>query len=65
MEPKDPLIIVKCAKILITLPFMVRDFKLGIIYLKKAIEMAPNDPTVLCAVIKTFEAYKSIVKLCF
>lgn len=62
MEPKDPLIIVKCAKILISLPFMVRDSKMGIIYLKKAIKMAPTDATVLDAVKMAFEAYIRIVK---
>lgn len=63
MKPKDPLLVVKCAKMLFTLPFLVRDSKLGIIYLKKAIKMAPTDPTVLHAVKIAFEAYKTIVKL--
>lgn len=65
MEPKDPLIVVKCAKTLMTLPAMVRDFKLGKQYLTKALEMAPNDITVLKAVSNAVEAYKGLVRLHF
>lgn len=62
MEPKDPHLVVKCAKIIMTLPFMVRDFNLGKQYLTKAYEMAPNDITVLKAIEKTVETYKDISK---
>lgn len=65
MEPKDPHIVVKCARTLMTLPIMVRDFDLGKLYLTKALEMAPNDLTVLKAVTKTVEVYKKIVRLYF
>lgn len=61
MDPKDPLLIIKCARVLMTLPTMVRDFDLGKQYLSKAFEMAPNDVTVLKAIEKTIEAYKDIV----
>lgn len=62
MEPKDPHIVVKCARTLMTLPIMVRDFDLGKQYLTKALEMAPNDLTVLKAVTKAIEVYKEIVR---
>jgi len=62
MDPKDPHLIVKCAKILMTLPIMVRDFNLGKQYLTKAFEMAPNDGTVLQAIENTVQAYKDIVR---
>lgn len=65
LEPKDPHLIVKCAKMLITLPFMVRDFKLGKQYLNKAVQMAPNDITVLNAVTETVELYKKMVNYIF
>lgn len=63
MKPKDPLIIVQCARTLITLPSMVRNFKLGKQYLKDAVEMAPNDSTVLHAVKKVIDIYNEMVKL--
>ncbi|XP_027854457.1 uncharacterized protein LOC114133034 [Aphis gossypii] len=59
-DPKDPLLVVNCARILMTLPIMVRDFNLGKQYLTKAFEMAPNDPTVLRAIENTVQAYKDI-----
>jgi len=62
MEPKDPHLVVKCAKVIMTLPLMVRDFNLGKQYLTKAYEMAPNDITVLKAIEKTVETYKDIVR---
>ncbi|XP_025197328.1 uncharacterized protein LOC112596064 [Melanaphis sacchari] len=62
MEPKDPHLVVKCAKVIMTLPIMVRDFNLGKQYLTKAYEMAPNDVTVLKAIKKTVEAYEDISK---
>ncbi|KAE9524018.1 hypothetical protein AGLY_015665 [Aphis glycines] len=60
MDPKDPLLVVNCARILMTLPIMVYRFNLGKQYLTKAFEMAPNDPTVLRAIENTFQAYKDI-----
>lgn len=65
MEPKDPHIVVKCAKTLMTLPTKVRDFNLGKQYLTKAFQMAPNDVTVLKAIEKTVENYKEMVRLHF
>ncbi|XP_026806570.1 uncharacterized protein LOC113549459 [Rhopalosiphum maidis] len=62
MEPKDPLLVVKCARTIMTLPIMVRDLNLGKQYLTKAYEMAPNDATVLKAIEKTVEVYKDISK---
>lgn len=63
MEPKDPLLIVGCARILMTLPIKARDFELGKKYLSKAIEMAPNDVAVLSSIEKTIAHYKQIVSL--
>lgn len=65
MEPKDPLLIVNCAKTIMTLPIMVRNFKLGKEYLKKALEMAPNDKAVFEAVEKTISLYQAIVSQIF
>ncbi|XP_022176758.1 uncharacterized protein LOC111038033 isoform X2 [Myzus persicae] len=62
MDPKDPHLVVKCARTLMTLPVMVRDFKLGKQYLTKAFEMAPNDVTVLKSIEKTVEIYKESKK---
>ena len=55
--PEDPHLVIKCAKTLMTLPTMVRDFNLGIQYLKKAFQMSQNDVTVLKAIAKAVEAY--------
>ncbi|XP_027852845.2 uncharacterized protein LOC114131742 isoform X1 [Aphis gossypii] len=60
MDPKDPLLVINCARILMTLPIMVCDFNLGKQYLTKAFEMAPNDPTVLQAIENTVQAFKDI-----
>jgi hypothetical protein len=61
MEPKDPLVIVGCAKILMTLPIKVRDFDLGKMYLTKAMQMAPNDVAVLNSIEKAITHYKRVV----
>lgn len=61
MEPKDPLVIVGCAKILMTLPTKVRNFDLGKMYLTKAMQMAPNDVAVLNSIEKAIIHYKRIV----
>lgn len=65
MEPKDPHLVVNCAKTLMTLPAKVRDFNLGKEYLTKAFQMAPNDVTVLRAIKKTVQNYKETVKFNF
>lgn len=57
LEPKDPHFVVKCAKTLMTLPPVVRDFNLGVQYLKKAFQMAQNDGTVLKAIGQAIESY--------
>ncbi|XP_025197325.1 uncharacterized protein LOC112596062 [Melanaphis sacchari] len=62
MDPKDPLLVVKCAKVIMTLPTMVRDFNLAKQYLTKAFEMAPSDAAVLRAIENTVQAYKDISK---
>ncbi|XP_050434711.1 uncharacterized protein LOC126841936 [Adelges cooleyi] len=62
MDPEDPHLIVQCAKTLITLPYMVRDIQLGKEYLSRAIQMAPNDMTVLKAVTNVIEVSKDINK---
>lgn len=62
MDPKDPLLFVNCAKTIMTLPIMVRDFKLGKQYLTKALKMAPNDKAVFEAVEKTIVLYQEIVR---
>lgn len=63
MEPKDPHIVIRCARTLMTLPAKVRDFKLGVQYLEKALKMAPNDPSVLSAVTRAAESFKEAVRL--
>lgn len=65
MEPEDPHLVVKCARTLMTLPIMVRDFNLGKQYLMKAFKMAPNDVTVLKAIENAIKAFKDIVRLYF
>lgn len=62
MDPKDPHLVIKCARTLMTLPFMVRDFDLGKQYLTKAFDMAPNDLTVLKSIEKTIEVSKKLSK---
>jgi len=57
VAPKDPHLVVKYAKIMMTISTMVRDFNLGLQYLKTAFEMSQNDGTVLKAIGKTVEAY--------
>lgn len=65
MEPKDPLLLVNCAKTLMTLPAMVRNFNLGKQYLTTALKMAPNDKAVLEAVGKTIQMYQGIVRFVY
>ncbi|XP_060861971.1 uncharacterized protein LOC132939002 [Metopolophium dirhodum] len=55
--PKDPHLVVKCAKTLMTLPPMDRDFNLGVQYLIKAFQMSQNDGTVLKAIGQAIESY--------
>ncbi|XP_026818295.1 uncharacterized protein LOC113557156 isoform X2 [Rhopalosiphum maidis] len=62
MDPKDPLLIVKCARILMTLPIMALDFNLGKQCLIKAFEMASNDETVLKAISEAVNAYYNNIK---
>lgn len=62
MEPKDPILLVNCAKTIMTLPIMVRDFNLGKQYLTKALKMAPNDKAVFESVGRTIELYQEIVR---
>lgn len=59
MDPKDPLLVVKCARILMTLPNMVLEFNLGKQCLMKAFELAPNDETVLKAISEAVNPYKN------
>lgn len=61
LEPKDPLLVVKCAKTLMT---MVGDFDLGIQYLKKAFQMSLNDVTGLKAIGKALEDYYEETVIC-
>lgn len=65
MEPKDPHLVVKCAKTLMTLPNMVRDFNLEKQYLIKAVNMAPNDVTVLKAIENAVKSLKEVRLYCF
>jgi len=65
MDPKDPHLVIKCARILITLPWTVRQLKLGKQYLRKAIDMALDDSSVIFAVTKTVDVYNEIVRLLF
>lgn len=65
LKPKDPLLIAQCARALITLPARVRDLNLAKLYMKRAIEMAPNDTAVLNAVAKIADLYKEMVRLYF
>jgi len=57
IRPKDPHLVVKCAKTLMTLPPMDIDFNLGVQYLKKAFQISQNDGTVLTAIGKAIESY--------
>lgn len=50
MKPKNPLIIIACAKNLMTLPTIIHDSDLGKQLLIKGLQMAPKDLTVLKAV---------------
>lgn len=51
IEPNDPLVVVKCGRILISLPDMVPDvINYGKQLLLKGLQMAPNDLTVLEAI---------------
>lgn len=52
MEPKNPLIFVNCARILMTLPTISNDLNLVKQLLIKGLQIAPNDLTVLQAVVK-------------
>lgn len=60
MNPRDPHLVVKCARTFMTLPTMVQDFNLGVQYLKKAFQMTQNDVTVLKAIEKAVEAYNDM-----
>ncbi|KAF0762103.1 Uncharacterized protein FWK35_00006600 [Aphis craccivora] len=62
MDPKDPLLVVKCARILMTYPNMVRDFDLGKQCLMKASELALNDETILKAISEAEKAYNNNTK---
>jgi hypothetical protein len=64
MGPKDPHIVINCARTLITLPFMVRDLNLGKKYLTKALNMAPNDGSVLKAIEIVVKVYNKLVRFC-
>lgn len=59
MDPKDPLLVVKCARILMTYPNMVRDFDLVKQCLMKASELALNDETILKAISEAEKAYNN------
>lgn len=61
MEPEDPHLVVNCAVSLMTLPFINQD----IIHLVKqilsiAINIAPNDPSVIQAIKKSVEVYEEL-----
>ncbi|XP_050544978.1 uncharacterized protein LOC126907616 isoform X2 [Daktulosphaira vitifoliae] len=62
MKPEDPHIVVKCARTLMTLPTMVRDIPLGKEFLNEALQMAPNDISVIKAVTNAIEVSKDIIK---
>lgn len=62
MKPRDPLLVVKCAQTLMSLPYKVRDLKLAKKYLEIALEMAPNDSVVLNAVSRAAEIYNKNVR---
>lgn len=49
-EPGDPLKVVNCASILMSLPKIVQNLSLGKELLVKGLQMAPNDLIVLRAV---------------
>lgn len=64
MEPEDPLLIVKCAKSLMTLPYLNQDN----IYLAKqiiaiAVKMGCNDLTVIEAIEESIEIYQKLVDI--
>lgn len=61
MEPNDPLVIVNCARILISLPDMVPDINYGKQLLLKGLHMAPHDLAVLKAIIRVVIVCKNKV----
>lgn len=64
MDPRDPLLVVGCAKILIALPDMVQDFNWVKKYLDKALEMS-QDIIVLKTIGETVEAYYNEIVMIF
>lgn len=61
MEPEDPHTVVKCAVSLMTLPYFYQD----IVHIVKqilsiAINIAPNDPSVIQAIKKCVEVYEEL-----
>lgn len=61
MEPEDPHTIVKCAASLTTLPYFNQD----IVHIVKqilsiAVNIAPDDPSVIQAIIKCVEVYEEL-----
>lgn len=62
MEPEDPHLIVKCAKALITLPYLSQD---NILLIKQmitiAVNMSFNDPTVIQAIKKSIDTFRELI----
>lgn len=64
MEPEDPHLIVRCAKSLLTLPYLNQDN----IYLAKqiiviAVKMGYNDYTVIEAIEESIDVYRKLVNI--
>lgn len=64
MEPEDPHLIVKCAKSLLTLPYLNHDnVHLAKQIISIAINVGFNDPSVIEAVKDTIETYRKLVDI--
>lgn len=64
MEPEDPHLVVKCAKSLMTLPYLPHD---NILLIKQMISIAVNmsfsDPTVIQAIRKSISVFKELIDI--
>lgn len=65
MEPEDPHLVVKCAKSLMTLPYLTQD---DIFLIKQiisiAVNMAFHDFTVIRAIQKNIAIFRELVNTC-
>lgn len=66
MDTKDSLILINCTRILMNLPAVVHDLNSGKELLLKAVQLTPNDLTVLKAVTQVIILCKrNVIKVLF